>query len=77
METCKTCKYWNVWGESSLLSQPCDRATRIFAGDGQTDIRLGHREMAVIVGDFGNLGGYATLATSPDFGCIHHDPKKE
>lgn len=63
MKTCKTCKFWD--GE-------CNRVEFIHEGKGNKSEPLIIR---VDVSD--DTGLDVRMVTSPDFGCILHEPKPE
>lgn len=65
MQTCKTCRWWSRHGEGD-----CDVLGTRQAEEPDTLVVID-----VVVAD--DTGLDVRLRTGPEFGCIHHEPRKE
>lgn len=66
METCKTCRWWDGDGRHDGHCRKADMIGCTLAG-----VPLNSGGVSVPM-----QGRFWWLATGPDFGCIHHQPKE-
>ncbi len=68
MNTCKTCKFWNVSRTINNGVSDCDKVDCIVKDKSQTF------EIEATADDDSNMN--VTLMTGENFGCILHEPKQ-
>jgi len=72
MNTCKTCKFWD--GDKNERGRIClnDRLCPIRPEHCGTDSAYGSRSSGRDESE-----SLSRVRTGPDFGCIHHEPKRD